>query len=219
MLEWMILGGSMMWFLLACSLAGLAVVLDRFWAFWRYSRVDNRALRANVFKLLRQEKVVEAANLCASTGGPVAAVMLVGLQTYHRHQGTASRSESITAVMKEAMQDYSAAAISSVEKRLVVMSLVANAAPLFGMCGTVTGMITAFAAMSKAKGMDAGLVAGGISEALITTAAGLLIALFVVFPYWYFVGKSEQVTLEIDESIGQLIDFVAIELENKERAS
>lgn len=219
MLEWMILGGSMMWFLLGCSLAGLAVVLDRFWSFWRYGRIDNRALRANVFKLMRQEKFVEAANLCASTGGPVAAVMLVGLQTYVRHKGAATRSESITAVMKEAMQDYSAAAISAVEKRMVIMSLVANAAPLFGMCGTVTGMITSFAAMSKAKGMDAGLVAAGISEALITTAAGLLIALFVVFPYWYFVGRSEQITLEIDESIGQLIDFVAIEMETKEKQS
>jgi biopolymer transport protein ExbB len=207
-----------MWFLLGCSLAGLAVVLDRWWAFWRYDRVDNRALRSNVFKLLRQEKVVDAANLCASTGGPVAAVILVGLQTYSRHKGVSARSDSITAVMKESMQDYSAAAISAVEKRMVVMSLVANAAPLFGMCGTVTGMISAFAAMSQAKGMDAGLVAGGIAEALITTAAGLIIALFVVFPYWYFVGRSEQVTLEIDESIGQLIDFVAIEVENKERS-
>jgi biopolymer transport protein ExbB len=216
MLEWMILGGSMMWFLLACSLAGVAVVLDRWWAFWRYGRVDNRALRSNLFKLLREEKVVEAANLCASTGGPVAAVMLVGLQTYARHKSVAARAASITAVMKESMQDYSAVAISAVEKRMVVMSLVANAAPLFGMCGTVTGMITAFGAMSKAKGVDAGTVAAGISEALITTAAGLLIALFVVFPYWYFVGRSEQVTLEIDESIGQLIDFVAIEVESKE---
>lgn len=218
MLEWMVLGGSMMWFLLACSLAGLAVVLDRWWAFWRYGRIDNRALLSNIFKLLREEKIVEAANLCASTGGPVAAVLLVGLQTYSRHRSVATRSESITAVMKEAMQDYSAAAINSVEKRFVVISLVANAAPLFGMCGTVTGMISAFAAMSKLKGMDAGAVAGGISEALITTAAGLLIALFVVFPYWYYVGKSEQITLEIDESIGQLIDFVAIEMENKERS-
>lgn len=207
-----------MWFLLGCSLAGMAVVLDRYWAFWRYGRVDNRALMANIFKLLRQEKIGEAANLCASTGGPIAAVLLVGLQTYSRHKKAATRVESITAVMKEAMQDYTAAAINAVEKRFVIMSLVANAAPLFGMCGTVTGMISAFSAMSKLKGMDAGAVAGGISEALITTAAGLLIALFVVFPYWYFVGRSDQITLEIDESIGQLIDFVAIELETKEKS-
>jgi len=215
MVEWMVKGGPMMWFLVGCSLAGLAVVLDRAWAFWQYARIDNRALRSNLMKLLRRDQVAEAAKLCASTGGPVAAVMLVGVQTYARHRGVGAGSDSITPVMKEAMQDYSAQAISAVEKRMVVMSLIANAAPLFGMCGTVTGMISAFAAMAKAKGLDAGLVAAGISEALITTAAGLIIALFVVFPYWYFVGRADDVSLEIDEAIAELIDFVAIEVESK----
>ena len=101
--------------------------------------------------------------------------MLAGLQAYE----TASQRESsipVTVTVKEAMDDYAIHALSAVEKRFAVLSTIGNAAPLMGMTGTVTGMIASFAAMSEG-GVNNSAVAGGISEALITTAGGLIVAL------------------------------------------
>lgn len=218
MLEKIIQGGFMMFFLMGCSVAALAVIIDRAAAFMRHRSVDTRSLRSKVLSCLRRDAVDEAAMLCAETPGPVAAVLLSGLQCYARHKAFSNRSESITTIMKEAMEDYSQHAMSAVEKRFNILSTVANAAPLFGMAGTVTGMISAFDVMAGAGGIDASLVAGGISEALITTASGLLIALFAVIPYSIFTNMADAINLEINESISELLDFVATQMEIKETA-
>ncbi len=214
MLERIIQGGPMMVFLMVCSLAGLAVVIDRGYAFYLHAKTDSRSLRAKVLGLLEQERLLDAARLCMQTPGPVSAVLLTGLQSYAKHKAFTTRTESITTIMKEAMQDYSQHAMSHVEKRMNVLSTVANAAPLFGMAGTVTGMIASFEAMATAGGLDAGKVSSGISEALITTAAGLLIALFAVIPYNWFTGMADRINLEINETISELLDFVATQVEH-----
>lgn len=215
MLEYIIQGGYMMFFLMGCSIAALAVIIDRAAAFIRHRRVDTRSLRSKVLACLKRDAVEEAALLCADTPGPVAAVLLAGLQSYARHKAFSTRSESITTIMKEAMEDYSQHAMNSVEKRFNILSTVANAAPLFGMAGTVLGMISAFDVMASAGGIDAGLVAGGISEALITTAAGLLIALFAVIPFNMFTNVADAINLEINESISEMLDFVATQMEHR----
>jgi biopolymer transport protein ExbB/TolQ len=112
------------------------------------------------------------------------------------------------AIMEKAMDDYAQHAMSAVEKRFNVLVTVGSAAPLFGMTGTVTGMIASFGAMSAA-GVEASGVAAGISEALITTAAGLLIALAAVIPYNVFLSMSEKIDREIGETSSELLDFVA----------
>lgn len=215
MLEKIIQGGFMMIFLVGCSVAALSVIIDRAVAFAQHRRVDNRSLRAKVLACLKRDAVDEAALICADTPGPVAAVLLTGLQSYARHKAFSTRSESITTIMKEAMEDYSQHAMSSVEKRFNILATVANAAPLFGMAGTVTGMISAFDVMASAGGIDASLVAAGISEALITTAAGLLIALFAVIPFNFFTNMADGINLEINESISELLDFVATQMEHQ----
>jgi biopolymer transport protein ExbB len=80
-------GGYMMIPLMACSVVALAVVMDRGIAFWKYNSVDTRLLRAQVRELLRQRKISDAALLCSQTPGPVAAVMLIGIQAYERYVG------------------------------------------------------------------------------------------------------------------------------------
>jgi biopolymer transport protein ExbB/biopolymer transport protein TolQ len=98
--------------------------------------------------------------------------------------------------------------MSTVRKRLWILSTVANAAPLFGMAGTVMGMIKSFDKLAQA-GLDAGAVGAGISEALITTAAGLLIALGAVIPFNIFTSMAENVELEIDEASSEMLEFLA----------
>ena len=164
--------------------------------------------------LLAEDRVDDALTLCAGTPSPVSAVLLVGLQAYERIRQVGGNAESIRSIMGKAMEDYSSHALNAVEKRLNVLSTVGNSAPLFGMTGTVTGMIASFDALQK-MGMDAGAVASGISEALITTAAGLIIALIAVIPYNIMMSSSEKIALEIEESSSELVDFLAMRAEKQ----
>lgn len=213
MLDLIIKGKFMMAPLLLCSVFALAVIIDRARAFLANRKIDVRALRAKILTLLEEDRVTEAAVLCTNTPGPVSAVLLAGLQSYAKHRALTDRPEILTSNMEKAMDDYSLHAMSAVEKRLVVLSTVANAAPLFGMAGTVTGMIRSFGAMKALGGLSGPAVAGGISEALITTAAGLLIALGAVIPYNIFISMAQKTELEIEEAGSELLDFVATRVE------
>ncbi len=208
MLRTLLEGGYLMIPLVVCSILTLAVLLDRGYAFYLHSKTDTRSLRAKVLSLLGEDKVEEAAALCANTPSPVSAVILAGLQAYAKHRQRATRPETLMSIMEKAMDDYAQHAMSAVEKRFNVLSTVGSAAPLFGMTGTVTGMIASFSELSRA-GVEASGVAAGISEALITTASGLLIALAAVIPYNIFLAMSQKIELEIEEASSELLDFVA----------
>src|SRR5438876_2424629 len=88
------------------SIVGFAVLLDRFLAFRANAKIDTRSLRAKVLQLLAQNKVDEAAAICANTPGPVSAVLLAGLEAHQRHKEFSSRAEAISVIMKEAMEEY-----------------------------------------------------------------------------------------------------------------
>jgi biopolymer transport protein ExbB len=200
-------GGPLMVPLLACSILTLAVLVDRLWVFLQNAKYDTRSLRAKVLDLMGDGRVDDAARLCASTPNPVSAVLLTGLQSYAKHKDLVDRPEALTAVMDKAMDDYSLHAMSAVEKRFAILATIGSAAPLLGFTGTVTGMIRSFAEMAGAN--DPRVVASGISEALITTAAGLLIALAAVIPYNVFLGMANKIDLEIEEAKSEILDFIA----------
>jgi len=214
MIETIIAGGSMMVFLLACSIVALAVILDRLKAYYDTGKVDNRALRADVLKLLQENQLQDAMTLCASTPSPASAVLLTGLQSYQKLLSVKATPEALRTIISKTMEDYYPHALNAVEKRLNILSTVGNAAPLFGMTGTVTGMITSFSALA-ASGMDAKIVGAGISEALITTAAGLLIALFAVIPYNMFMARVEKIGLEMEEAAAEMVDFITMQAERQ----
>jgi biopolymer transport protein ExbB len=210
MLETIIKGGSMMLPLMLESVLALAVALDRWIAFSKNDKVDTRSLRSKVLELLTAGKVNEAAVLCSNTPGPVSAVMLAGLQAYAKFRGvTAGRPETCRALVEDAMENYSQVATGAINKRLGVLSFVAGSAPLLGMLGTVTGMISAFAGMAVG-GVSNETVSAGISEALITTAAGLIISLIAVVPYHYFTARAGAIESEMVESASELLDYITI---------
>ncbi len=218
MLEYIIQGQIMMVPLMICSVVAIGVVFDRGWAFYKHRSLDNRALRARILDLLEQGEITAATVLCGSTPGPVSAVLLSGLRSYEKHKPLHKRVESLRATMKESMADYSIHAMSAVERRFPVLQTVGNAAPLLGMTGTVVGMITAFAAMRE-SGVSGSAVAGGISEALITTAAGLIIALIAIVPLNWFVSEADRIELEIEEASAEILEFVATRVEVEETAA
>ena len=204
---------AMMIALAVGSLVGFAVLLDRYLAFRANAKIDTRALRAKLLALLAENKISDAAAVCASTPGPVSAVLLAGLEAYQRHKEFTSRPEAISVIMKEAMEEYMTHAMGAVDKRLYLLATIGNVAPLLGMAGTVTGMIKAFAGVAKAGAISPGAVAGGISEALITTAAGVVLAIVMVVPYHIFMNMGEQIHLEIEEAAAEVLEFVATEME------
>ncbi|MDA0838592.1 MAG: MotA/TolQ/ExbB proton channel family protein [Planctomycetota bacterium] len=210
MLEKIIQGGYMMIPLMICSVLALGVFIDRCLAFMRNNRIDVRALRAEILTLLAEGRDEDAITLCASTPGPVSAVLLVGLQTHVKLKAVHEKPDSIRTIMGKAMEDYSLHAMNAVQKRLSILATIGNAAPLFGMSGTVLGMISSFESLSSAAALDASLVAGGISEALITTAAGLLIALAAVIPLNIFTTMSENIELEIEDAASELVETVTM---------
>jgi len=209
MLETIIQGRLMMIPLMICSVLSVAVLLDRAWAFYANSKIDVRALRAQLMKFLRRSQIKDAALLCVNTPGPVSAVLLAGLQSYEKLDKRSP--ENLRMTVGETMEDYSLHSMNAVEKRLWILSTVGNAAPLFGMAGTVLGMIKSFKKLAEMA--DTAAVAVGISEALITTGAGLLIALGAVIPFNIFTSMASDIELEIDEASSEMLEFLVSESE------
>jgi biopolymer transport protein ExbB len=212
LLETLLQGRIMMVPLIVCSVLALAVFLDRFMAFYKNSKVDVRALRSQLARLLREHKVREAALLCATTPGPISAVLLAGLQSYLKLEKKTPENTRIT--VGQAMDDFTRQSIGMVEKRLWMLATIASAAPLLGMTGTVTGMIKSFKQLAEA-GADAGAVGVGISEALVTTSAGLIIALAAVIPYSFFISVSDRIELEIEEAASDTVDMLVTEVDSE----
>lgn len=196
--------------LMLCSLVSLAVVYDRWQAFRENRKIDTRSLRSKVLAHLRSNNISGAISECESTGGPIASVLLAGLLSYRLLHSKNESSETMRMVVGQVMEDYSAQAISVVGKRLDVLTTVGVAAPLLGMTGTVTGMIASFAGLAEAGsvGGGGGTVANGIAEALITTAAGLLIALSAVIPQSVYNRWSDEIELEIEKAAGEVMEFI-----------
>jgi biopolymer transport protein ExbB len=210
MLEQILKGGPLMVPLMLCSLVSLAVVYDRWLTFRDNRRIDTRALRSKVLRHLRNNDVPGAVRECETTRGPLASVLLAGLRSYEQLKGKKEGSDTMRLVVGQAMEDYSAQAMSVVNKRLDVLTTIGTAAPLLGMTGTVTGMIASFAGLAEAGsvGGSGGTVAAGISEAMITTAAGLIIALAAVIPQSVFNRWSDEIELEIEEANAEFVEFI-----------
>ncbi len=200
-------GGSMMIPLVLCSIAGIALVIDRARAF-RAATIDFDELRASVREALDSGNIDGAMDICAASSGPVAATMLTGLQRYKRMKEKGRTMSEMQTTVTKTMEDYAPKAIHGLEKRLGAMVLISGISPLLGMTGTVTGMISSFNSMAEAAGLDAGAVAGGISEALITTAAGLIIAIPVVVAYNYFTSRIEIYNMAIEAGITDIAEAI-----------
>ena len=209
MMNFLMDGGWMMLPLLVCSIVLVAVIIDRVRAFRAAAKLDPKALRTDVVARLASGDIEGAANACRVSEGPVAAVLLTGLEKLERLRRKGKGEAETEAGVTKAMEDYAPKAMGVLEKRLGTMVLVASISPLIGMCGTVTGMINSFSVMAEAAGLDAGAVAGGISEALITTAAGLIIAIPGVVAYNMFQKKVEDWNVQLETAIAEFAQAVA----------
>jgi len=209
MLEYLIKGKWLMGPLLACSIIAIAVIIDRIRAF-RLADSDSFEMRRNVSGLLEDHKIDEAIDECGNYHGPVAAVMLAGLDKLRRLSKLGRSNTEIEISVSKTMEDYAPHVLEPLEKRLNLLTLIGMVSPLLGMTGTVTGMIASFGAISQAGGSQTEAAAVGISEALITTAAGLLIALPALVAHNLLAKRMDKFTLEIEETVIELNDYVSL---------
>jgi len=188
-------GGFFMHFLLACSIVALVFIIERFWTLSR-ARVNVKSLMMRVVRALRESGPDAALEVCQRTRGPIAAIL---------HSGLLRASRGPEAVQK-AIETSGTIEMSFLEKGLVWLATISTVAPLLGFLGTVSGMISAFAAIAAAEQVSAKLVAKGIQEALITTATGLIIAVPVSIAHSYFVSQIDRFIIEMEEASAELVD-------------
>ena len=189
-------GGPVMWPLLAFSVAAVAVSIERFIAL-RRARINVNEFLAKVRKaLVVNRSVREAIKTCEQYRGPVASIMKAGLLKYGQPKEDIEKTIENAALFE----------MGRLERFLPVLATTANVAPLLGFLGTVTGMIRSFDALAAAGLSNPGLVALGIKEALITTAAGLAIAIPVQLVYNYFMSRINKFVRDIETATNMLLE-------------
>ena len=187
--------GFMRWPLALCLILGILVIIWKFLDLSTKSARTKRILK-EVDELLTQKRIKEALELTRDTNAPAANILYAGLE---RHE------EGTDRVMK-AIENQGLIEMSKLEKGLVILATLTNVAPLLGFLGTVIGMIIAFQSIEAAGEVEATLVAGGIKVALLTTAAGLIIAIPVSIGHNYFVSKIDALVIDMEESAQKMVD-------------
>ena len=190
--------GIMQYPLAACVVAGLIVIVWKFFDLVGKSSATKKTLR-EVEGLLAERRLREALEVCANSTSPAARILHSGLE---RHE------EGTDRVMK-AIENQGLIELSKLESGLVILATLTNIAPLLGFLGTVIGMIVAFESIEAAGEVEATLVAGGIKIALTTTAAGLVIAIPVSIAHNYFVSRIDSLVIDMEESAQKMVDAIA----------
>jgi biopolymer transport protein ExbB len=178
-----------------CLVIGLAVIA------WKFVDLSGKASKTrkilrDVDEVLNQGRIREALEITRDSNAPAAKILYAGLE---RHD------EGTERIMK-AIENQGLIELSKLEKGLVVLATLTNVAPLLGFLGTVIGMIQAFQSIELAGEVEATLVAGGIKVALLTTAAGLVIAIPVSVGHNYFVARIDSLVIDMEESAQRMID-------------
>ena len=187
--------GFMRWPLAGCLVLGIVVIILKMISL-QVKAAKTRSILKDVDELLTQQQIREALELTRDTDAPAANILYAGLE----------RSEEGTDRVMKAIENQGLIEMSKLESGLVVLATLSTIAPLLGFLGTVIGMIIAFQSIEAAGEVEATLVAGGIKVALLTTAAGLAIAIPVSIGHNYFVSFIDGLVIDMEESAQKMVD-------------
>ena len=199
MLHYLEVGGPILWVLVIISIGAFAVVLERIVFFARNEKNVGSNFRDEILSLVANKKLDEAIALCDTKKSCVATAVKKFLQKAPKGIDV----QDYEFILKEVTNQE----ISPYERRLNLLASVISISPMLGLLGTVTGMIRAFTNISKYGAGDAAIVADGIAEALLTTAAGLMIAIPVIVVYNYLNRRLEKMENEIDDVVTNIINI------------
>jgi len=191
-------GGILVIPILFCSVVALTIVLERLYRF-RKLRIKNPDLIARVKKALNEKGVDEALFITENSKNPLGRVLKEGIKRYRAGKEC----------MERAMASAAEREIRGLERYLPALSTVGNIAPLLGLLGTVTGMIKAFMVIERLGGrVNASVLAGGIWEAMLTTALGLSVAIPTIVAYNYLVSKLRNFTAVLQERLNEFLEIL-----------
>ena len=199
MLHYLEVGGPILWVLVIISIGAFAVVLERIVFFARNEKNVGSNFRDEILSLVANKKIDEAIALCDTKKSCVASAVKKFLQKAPRGIDV----QDYEFILKE----ITIKETSPYESRLNLLASVISISPMLGLLGTVTGMLRAFTNISKYGTGDAAIVADGIAEALLTTAAGLMIAIPVIVVYNYLNRRLEKMENEIDDVVTNIINI------------
>jgi biopolymer transport protein ExbB len=197
MLELFVKGGFLMWPLLACSVLALAIVLAKLFFFYQIQQGADE-LSKEVLDLVQQQKFSEAIVVCQRSNSPLARVFVAVLHLQGRSR------EQIKTIAGEVASREGA----PLEHYMGLLSTIATISPLLGLLGTVLGMIEAFTVIAAQGVGTPATLGGGISQALVTTAAGLTVAIPVILAHRYLSGRVNRISVAMEEYILRIVDLI-----------
>lgn len=190
-------GGVFMYPIILCSIIALAVFLERLWILRRKHIIPDEFIR-NVGDLLRQQKISEALFLCQGDTSSISNIFSAGLKNTGRGMW----------LVKEAVEERGGREAVILEKHVGILATIANLTPLLGLLGTVSGMIKTFNVISVQGVGNPTALAGGIAEALITTATGLSVAIPTLVCHRILRDKAESLIFEMEENSLEIIEIM-----------
>jgi len=190
-------GGWVMYPILACSIAAMAIVLERLWAL-RRSRVAPDDLLPTVWEMYRRHQLTPARIGEIRDASPLGRIIAAGIVN----------REHSREVMKEALEEAGRQVVHELERYLNMLGTIGVISPLLGLYGTVLGMIQTFTAITTAGIGNAAPLAGGIATALITTAAGLTVAIPTLLFYHFLIGRVDSLAILMEEEALKVVEVM-----------
>jgi biopolymer transport protein ExbB/biopolymer transport protein TolQ len=197
--------------LIIMSMISFGVAIERIYTFTQ-ARKQSKLYAPQVAKHLKEGRLKDAIAISASKNyrySHLAKVVLAGLQEYQFQQETGANlsREDLVDTVRRAIQRASALTANDLKKGVASLATIGSTAPFVGLLGTVVGIITAFQGIAATGSGGLGAVSAGISEALVETALGLVVAIPAVWFYNYLTGRIEYFNVEMDNSSSELVDY------------
>ena len=206
MLKYLVDGGIFMWVILLASISGLAVIIEKMYTFLSKEKKLSENEKNQLYKALRTGNREEILKLCKDKTDSVSksVTKIVSNMDINFDELDNSHRQVIEGIISESILEQT----TELEKGMSLLGTVVNAAPQLGLLGTVTGMIAAFSALTRNGTSTAKIVAGGISEALYTTAFGLIVAIPALVFYNYFNRRIDVIVAEMERAALQFLSRV-----------
>jgi len=190
-------GGWVMWPLILCSIAALAIIGERLWTLQKKSVIPPELLN-QVRQWLEQKEIDESRLTLLRQSSPLGRILAAGVvNRQHDHD-----------VIKEAIEDAGRHVVPELERYLNTLGTIAAISPFLGLLGTVLGMIQMFAGIGSRGLGDPSIVAGGISQALVATASGLAVAIPSLMAYRYLRGRVDMLLVEMEQEALKLVEIL-----------
>jgi biopolymer transport protein ExbB len=188
-------GGYLMAPIIVCAIIAMGIILERFWTL-RQKRVIPEDLTSKVWSWVKQDQLEQKQIQTLYQGSPLGQILAAGLINRHRER----------TVLKDAIEDTGRHVVHELERYLETLGTVAAITPLLGLLGTVIGMVKVFTAITTHGVGNPTVLAGGIAEALITTAAGLTVAIPALIGYRYYRTRVDTLVVNMEKEAMKLVE-------------